>query len=304
MAYRPTGEQLDGRAADDLHTVVLAAVEHHLREDREIGGGAEETRVSSHAAQGVGVFVVNFAAKRVTSRRRDVGGRDTVAEGICRPVERVVHPQRSEHAPFQKFVEWLTRNDFDQEPEKIGAEIGVDVPAARTGLERAADYCRTRLEWTPGDAPDVPTRRQSGSVGEQLANGDLILLSTAERGQIVHDALVEVDLLLIEENHDRGRRADNLGERSDVVYRLLRVHGGAGGDPGEPAESPLHHGCSVPSHDDSRARVTPCLDAAGYHALDCLETGGGHADVRGGLDGQSVAGTGDCECGENDPEQR
>ena len=44
-------------------------------------------------------------------------------------------------------------------------------------------------------------------------------------------------------------------------------------------------------------------DATGYHALDCLEAGRGHANVRRWLDGETVASAGDRECGKNDPEQ-
>src|SRR5450756_2193264 len=61
VAERPRGEELDGRLADDLDAVVLAAIEHHLREHREVGRGTEETSVSRHTTQSVGVFVVDLS---------------------------------------------------------------------------------------------------------------------------------------------------------------------------------------------------------------------------------------------------
>jgi hypothetical protein len=297
-------EQLHGRAADDLHAVIFAAIEHHLSEDRQVSSGAEEPGVSRHAPKRERVLVVDFAAKWVPARRRYFSRRDAVAERVCWAKEGIVHPQRSEHAAIEEFVERFTGNDFHQQAEQIGAEIRVDVAGSRACFERSADDCRTRLEGTLGDPPDVAARRQSRGVGEELANGDPVLFSAAESGKIRHDSLVEVYLLLVEENHDRGGRPDYFGERSDIVDRLLGINHGAGGEPRQLAEAHFHHRRSLSAHDDGGTGVATGLDATRDNALDCLETSGRHANVRWRLDGQTVAGTGDCQCGENDPEQR
>src|SRR5687767_9778050 len=41
VSERSGSKELHGRLAQDLHAVVLAAVEHHLGEDRKVGGRAE-----------------------------------------------------------------------------------------------------------------------------------------------------------------------------------------------------------------------------------------------------------------------
>jgi len=108
-------------------------------------------------------------------------------------------------------------------------------------------------------------------VREQLANGDLVLLPAAEGGDVVSDALVEIDLLLVEQDHYRSGRSNHFGERRDIIDRLLGVHGGARRHPGELAEAFLHDCRPISPNDDSRPRVSTGFDAARDYALDCLE---------------------------------
>src|SRR6185503_20419604 len=67
------GEQLDRGIARDPDSVVLALVEHHLGENREVGGAGKEPSVPGDAAQGPSVLVVDFALDGVASRRGDLG---------------------------------------------------------------------------------------------------------------------------------------------------------------------------------------------------------------------------------------
>jgi hypothetical protein len=122
-------------------------------------------------------------------------------------------------------------------------------------------------------------------VREKLADRDLTLFPAAEGGEVIHDTLFQIDLLLVEENHDRGRRTHDLGERSYIVYRLLSVDCRTGGDPGKSPEALFHDRCPFPAYDDGCARVPASLNAAGDYTLNCLEAGRGHANVRGWLDG-------------------
>jgi hypothetical protein len=68
-------------------------------------------------------------------------------------------------------------------------------------------------------------------VCQELSDGDLSLLAATERRKVGHDALVEVDLLLVEQDHHRGGGAHDLGEGGDVVNGLLRIHRRAGRQP-------------------------------------------------------------------------
>src|SRR5690349_24129555 len=72
------GEQLDGRLADDLHAVVLTAIEHHLRKHGEIGGGAKQASMTGDTTQCVRVLVMNLTTQRISARRCDFGWRNAV----------------------------------------------------------------------------------------------------------------------------------------------------------------------------------------------------------------------------------
>src|SRR2546429_571411 len=114
---------------------------------------------------------------------------------------------------------------------------------------------------------------------EQLANGDSVLVAATERRDIVHDRVIGPDLLLIVEDHDGRRGADDLGERGDVVDGALGVYGGARLTPGKLAESSLENRRALSADDDRSAGVASGFDAALDDALDRSQSAAGHADV-------------------------
>ena len=65
----PPREALDGLARHDPMVLEDAAVQQHLGEAREVGGGAEEAGVRRDAAQRVGVLVVDLAAQDAARAR-------------------------------------------------------------------------------------------------------------------------------------------------------------------------------------------------------------------------------------------
>jgi hypothetical protein len=161
MADCSAGEELDGRAADDLHAVILAAIEHHLRKDGKVRRCAEETGMSGYAAQSVRVLVVDFSAQWIAARRGDFRRCDPITEGISGTIESVVHAERRKNAAVEKLVEWLTGNDFNEQAEEVGAQVGVDVAAARSGLEMTGNHRGTCFERRVGNPPDVTASGQA-----------------------------------------------------------------------------------------------------------------------------------------------
>jgi hypothetical protein len=87
-------------------------------------------------------------------------------------------------------------------------------------------------------------------VREEHANRNSVLVAAAESRDVAHDRIVEADLLLIVENHDRGRCGNDLGERRYVVNRALRIDRRAVVTPGEFAEALLENCRALPTHDD------------------------------------------------------
>src|SRR6185437_14103656 len=89
------GEELDGGVGDDADAVVSAAVQHHLGEYGQVGRSGEQSRVARHAAERVGIFVIDLAALPAASaggpRRCDAG-----VERVRRPELRLVHAERVE----------------------------------------------------------------------------------------------------------------------------------------------------------------------------------------------------------------
>src|SRR6266513_2825633 len=116
-------------------------------------------------------------------------------------------------------------------------------------------------------------------MGEQLANGNAVLVAPAKGRDVVHHRIVEPDLFLVVEDHDRRRGADDLGQRGDVVDGALRVDRSAALAPGKPAESPLKNRRSLSADYDGSAGVATCLYAALDNALDRSQPTAGHANV-------------------------
>jgi hypothetical protein len=59
------------------------------------------------SAECVCILVVNFAAERISTRRRYFSRCDSITKRICRAIKCVVHPERTEHAAREELVETL-----------------------------------------------------------------------------------------------------------------------------------------------------------------------------------------------------
>src|SRR6185436_14577579 len=218
----------------------------------EIRGSTEKPRMAGNAAKCIGVLIVHFALQRVTAGRCHLGRGDPAAKRIRRTVHRLVHPQRLEYPAGQEFVQRLARYHFYQESKNVGAEVGVDVLGAGTTLQRGAQNERTRLEGSLGNAPDVSARRQAGGMGQELADGDSVLVAAAEGWDVVNDRVIEPDLLFVVKDHDGRRGADDLAQRGDVVDGALSIDSDAAGAPGELAEPFLEDRGALSADDHCR----------------------------------------------------
>src|SRR5439155_13137186 len=101
---RPAREDADGGVGDQSHAVVLASVEHHLREHGEVSGGAEEARVPGDAAKRECILVVHFAAQWITTGRTDLRRGDAIEKGIRGAEEGLGHAERGPYALGQEPV--------------------------------------------------------------------------------------------------------------------------------------------------------------------------------------------------------
>ena len=170
-AGRALGEQRDRGVGDDARAVVLAAVEHHLREDGEVGGGAEQPGVAGDAAERVRVLVVHFALERIAARRSRLRSARCASRSESAGRKNVsVMPSGSKTRSCEELVEPLARRRFDDEAEHVGAEVGVLVAAAGLADERRRDDRGARFVGRVRDAPEVAAGRQTRAMLEQHAD--------------------------------------------------------------------------------------------------------------------------------------
>ena len=122
---RTFGEECNGRIRDDSRPAVLAAVEHHLREDGEVGRGAEETGMAGDAAQRECVLVVHFALEGIAARGMHFGWRDAPKFGPGRQKTCVGHFQRPIDFAGGKFLERCFADALDDFAEQKKIDIAV-----------------------------------------------------------------------------------------------------------------------------------------------------------------------------------
>ena len=150
--------------------------EHHLREARQVGRGGEEARVRRDAAHRERVLVVHLAVDDASAPLVvALGGRDAREERRGRAEERVVHPERLEHALGDEAIERHARDLLEDRAEEDDAEVAVELLRSRLGDQRhrldALDVGRLALDLAIERRPPVDAR----GVGEQMADGHALL---------------------------------------------------------------------------------------------------------------------------------
>jgi hypothetical protein len=88
-----------------------------------------------------------------------------------------------------------------------------------------------------------------------MANGDVVFLPAREAGDPLRYAVVQVNLALVEQDHDRRGSADDFGERGEIVDRAIGGDAGPVAAPGQLPKALFPHRCPTTTNDDRGARI-------------------------------------------------
>ena len=108
------------------------------------------------------------------------------------------------------------------------------------------------------------------AVAEELVDGDRPLAVVVEFGQQAAEPVAQPQLALFDQDHDRGRRGDRLGERGHVEDRVARHRFRRRTDGATPGRAGIGDESSTADQDD-RAGDLPALDGPVDGAIDPLE---------------------------------
>ena len=279
MAGRPLGEERDRRIGYDSHAVVHAAIQQHLREHRQVFGGAEQSRVTGYATKGIGIFVMHLATQRVAARRGNLGWCRPCRRHGVRTVMGVRHAELGEHAALEECVERLAAGRFRHEAQQVGPEVGILVATAGRALDRRGQHGRTRFGRGLRDTPELTSSRETGAMREQMTDRHLIAQPAGKVREVPRHGGVEIDLARIVQHHDRRGGRHDLRERREVVNAFLRRHPGPP-RPIERTEAARQDRVALPAHHHRRARIPARIDPTLDHAIDRGQARRGHANSR------------------------
>ncbi len=213
---------------------ILPLGQHHLSEDGQVACRGEEAGVARHPAQRVRVLVVHHAVDVAETKHRvHLGGRDPLAQRRCRPEARVPHPQGPKQPLGQKAVQLHAAHRLDHETEGDEPQVAVDGRVAGRVLERQRGQSLPVRRPTRELPPEGLERSQAALVQQELTKRHLALARSAPPGQVASDRRVQIQLPFIDQDHHRGRRSHHLGQRSQIVKRVL-VDGPRAGVPVQP----------------------------------------------------------------------
>ena len=103
---------------------------------------------------------------------------------------------------------------------------------------------------------------------EQEAKRNEILLAAGEFGDVLRYGIVEMNLALVEEYHEGGGRADDLGQRREIVDALGWADHGTYIRPVEATEAALPHRGALAPYDNRGSGIAACLDATHNDVVD------------------------------------
>ena len=115
---------------------VDSAIQHGLGEPCEIGPRGEESRMWCNASHSVRILVMHFSVDDPTPPEIILRGCDTFAKRLRRVEHRIVHGERFEHFVLRELIEVKARNALYDLPKENYAEIGVNILAAGSVVER------------------------------------------------------------------------------------------------------------------------------------------------------------------------
>ena len=281
-------EELDGGIRDDAIAVVGAAVEEHLRKNREIASRTEEPRVTGDTAKRVSIFVVHLTLERIAAGRGDFGGGNAIDERVVGQEARVGHAERTENAALEKAVHAFARDVLDDHAQDIGAEIGIYEARTRAVFEWRVEDELFGFVGCAGVPPQFAASGETATMHEELAHGDVFFLSAVEARHVVRDFFVEHELAFVKEHHGGGRGADDFRERGEVIDGAVGKDERAVLGPAEAPESLGDHGGALAAHNHGGAWEAACGDPPLNDAVDGGQAFRRHADRLWRLDGKPV----------------
>ncbi len=164
---------------------------------------------------------------------------------FVRAVAGVRHPERLEDALGHERRVALARHLLDDRAEQHVARVVVAVACARRELHRLVLEAvhqlldgQVRLDLVRHPARDVGVALDARRVRQQVLHRDHVTLHRVA-GQVLVDRVLQADLPLLDQHHDRERR-ELLGHRAEAEHRVgLQGHGLL--DVREAAGAPVHH---------------------------------------------------------------
>ena len=111
--------------------------------------------------------------------------------------------------------------DFlDEETEHFEVDVAVDeTGAGRVDGRLRHSHGECGVASGPGRL-QIEVGREAGVVGEQFANGDVLLAVLRELGQLGGDRIVEANAALLHQLHDGRGGRDALGQRGEIEDRI------------------------------------------------------------------------------------
>ena len=269
------GELLDGHRAEHAHAVQLAAVEHHLCEARQVVGSGEHSRVAGNAAHIARGGVMHHAAQRRLVFGQLLGGRDARHQRGRRLEHRVLHTERLEDVLARVIRDHLAAQAVHELAQQDEIDVAVDEPRARgSGGRIGVGQLDAVLVAGPRNL-ERHVRLQAREVRHQVADGD-VAVAALELRNVLGDLVVQPELALFEQLHQRRRGGHDLGERGAVEDRIDGHRFELRNDRPVAVGLAVNHLSVVPD-DQDRARQPSLLDGVVYGRI---EGGAGRKGLR------------------------
>ena len=212
-----------------------ATVQQHTTNARQVGRGREHPGVARDAAEQPGARVVHLTVQDAAAD--ELRRRHAAHQAGLGMKARVLEIERPEEDPLEVPIETRAADATDDLAEEDEAGVAVLERRARGILEGNLRDLGHRRRKSRGDGGVRGIRDQSGGVGHEPPDRDLVELLAAELLQVLAEGRVELDRALLDERHHRDRRADRFGEGGDVEDRVDGHGGGLRQEPARPVRA-------------------------------------------------------------------
>src|ERR1039458_4512042 len=184
-----------------------------------------------NAAHGPRVLVVDFSPYQALAIGGVLLGWRNLAAQAARRVEcRMLHSQRRENFLLCECIERLAGKALYDFAKKNESEIRIFDLRARLTDERFGDNAREHCVMALGVLVKITMARKPRIVEQQHANRYLgaprwigiRFRSRRKFGHIIRDGRIDIETVLLDEDHQRRRCDDRLRQRRDIIDRVDR----------------------------------------------------------------------------------